>query len=432
MINLLITIIALGILITVHELGHFLMARALGVGIEKFSIGFGKPIFSFTRKGIDYRIAWIPLGGYVKMKGEDPEDTDADEALSFTKKVWWKRGLIAFSGPFANLVFGLLIFIISYMLPLTVEDHYPVVHEARGIWNGVFTPGDSIVSVNDKPVNGWYDFLGALSKEQQNKITLQRDSELRSFAVQPADLDSLYVSLLPLVSTRIGEVFSAMPAWKAGLRVGDVVLAVDSVEVDNWYSMRELIVSSPRDTVELKLRRGEQILSRGMKLSENPALGEQKMIGISQFQPVKSVHQFTPPQAVKNGISSTFGFIALNYAGLYKLILNPKQFGSSVGGPVMLASMSQQVGNKGFGYLLIFFASISLILMIMNLLPIPILDGGHIMFCLIEGVSGRPVPVKIQALLQRVGLTLLLLLMVFAFYSDISSLLMRFFAGRMP
>ncbi|MDZ4181297.1 MAG: RIP metalloprotease RseP [Candidatus Cloacimonadaceae bacterium] len=432
MVNLLLTIVALGVLITVHELGHFLMARAMGVGIEKFSIGFGKPIFSFTRNGIDYRIAWIPLGGYVKMKGEDPEDKDADEALSFTKKVWWKRALIAFSGPFANLIFGMLIFIISYMLPLTVEDHYPVVHESRGVWTEAFAPGDSIVSVGDVPIKGWYEFLGALSREKQSKITMKRDSALRTIVVSPTDLDSIYSALVPFVSTKIGEVFSGMPAWKAGLRVGDVITEVDSVPVADWYAMREQIVNSPRDTVLITIRRGDQTLTRSMSLKENIGMGDQKMIGISQYQPVKSVHQFTPPQALKNGVSSTFSFIAMNYAGLYQLILQPKQLGGSVGGPVMLATMSQQVGNKGFGYLLIFFASISLILMIMNLLPIPVLDGGHIMFCLIEGVIGRPVPVRIQALLQRVGLTLLLLLMVFAFYSDISGVLMRFFAGRTP
>lgn len=432
MINLLVTILALGVLITVHELGHFLMARAMGVGIEKFSIGFGKPIFSFKRSGIDYRIAWIPLGGYVKMKGEDPEDKDADESLSFTKKVWWKRALIAFSGPFANLLFGLLLFMISYMLPLTVEDHYPVMHETKGMWAEVFVPGDSIVSVGNVPVKGWYEFLGALSKEQPNKITLKRDSALKTIMIPAEFTDSLYSSLMPFVSTQIGEVFSGMPAWKAGLRVGDVITAVDSVPVGDWYAMREQIVNSPRETVQITLRRGEQTLTRSMSLKENIGMGDQKMIGVSQSQPVKSVHQFTPPQALKNGISSTFTFIGMNYAGLYQLILQPKQLGSSVGGPVMLATMSQQVGDKGFGYLLIFFASISLILMIMNLLPIPVLDGGHIMFCLIEGVIGRPVPLRIQALLQRVGLTLLLLLMVFAFYSDISGVMMRFFAGRTP
>src|SRR5690554_3605923 len=136
MTSLLLMILALGLMITIHELGHFLVARAFGVGIRKFSIGFGAPIIEWERQDIKYRISWIPLGGYVKMKGhdedeEDSEDADPDEL--FSNKAWWKRALIAFSGPFANLLFGFLLFIIAFAMPQQMEDLSPVILSAEGI-----------------------------------------------------------------------------------------------------------------------------------------------------------------------------------------------------------------------------------------------------------------------------------------------------------
>ena len=219
-----------------------------------------------------------------------------------------------------------------------------------------------------------------------------------------------------------------MPAWRAGLKTGDIVLAVDSVNVSNWYEMRERIVGSKNDEVLLTILRDGKILQRKIALEENIAMGDQKMIGISQYMPVKKVTQYNPLQAISYGTQSTFSFIVLNYVGLYKLIMKPEQLKSNLGGPVMIATMGQQVAQKGFSSLIIFLASISLILMIMNLLPIPVLDGGHIIFAFLEGIFGKPVPIKVQAFLQRIGFALLLLLMFYAFYADISKLLIRQFS----
>lgn len=427
--TLALTLIAFGLMITIHELGHFWMARRFGVGIEKFSIGFGRPILKWERKGVEWRVGWIPLGGYVRMKGEDPEDTEADAALSFQKKPWWQRALIALSGPFANLLLGFLLFIISFMLPLHTEDHQPVVYRAEGRWESVFSPGDSISSVNGKPVRGWIEFLSSMDAKRANKLELYRAGALTRISIAGADADSLLRSVSPVLSTTIGEVYAGMPAWRGGLKPGDVILAVDSVAVTNWYEMRERIVTSRAKNVLLTIRRDNVIQTRRIVLEENIALGEQPMIGISNDQPVKSVQRANLWNSVRYGIPTTISFIGKNYAALYKLILRPEQLARNVGGPVMIATMSHQVGQKGIGYLIIFFGSISLILMIMNLLPIPILDGGHIMFCLFEGITGKPVSLRAQGILQRLGLTLLLMLMAFGFYSDISKLLSRAFSG---
>lgn len=429
MLTLLITIIAIGLMIFVHELGHFLVARAFKVGIERFSIGFGKAIWTTEKNGIQYRLGWIPLGGYVKMQGENPEEEISfDKESTFLGKSWWKRALIACSGPFANLLFGLLLFIIAFMLPQKQEDLLPVIQNSKGIWAEVFSPADSIVSVNGKPVKGFQEFLVALSDKKNNTISYIHKGQQTVLEIAPTEVDSLIKSLEPKVDTTIGEVFTGMPAWRAGLKTGDIVLAVDSVNVSNWYEMRERIVGSKNDEVLLTILRDGKILQRKIALEENIAMGDQKMIGISQYMPVKRVIQYNPLQAISYGTQSTFGFIVLNYVGLYKLIMKPEQLKSNLGGPVMIATMGQQVAQKGFSSLIIFLASISLILMIMNLLPIPVLDGGHIIFAFLEGIFGKPVPIKVQAFLQRIGFALLLLLMFYAFYADISKLLIRQFS----
>jgi len=425
-------IIAFGLMIFIHELGHFLAARACGVGIETFSMGFGKPIVQFTRKGINYRIAWIPLGGYLKMTGENPDDDDATAPadLSFQKKAWWKKAFIAFSGPAANLVFGFVLFVFAFMLPQKQEDLRPLVQKAEGKWATVFMPADSLIAVNGTNIKGFQEFLIGLSRQKNNSILLNRKGENIMLNVAGADADSLMKSLTPVVDNKIGEVFTGMPAWRAGLKDGDIVLEVDSTVVTNWYEMRSKIIDSPRETVLLKLQRGKDILYRNIALEKNVAMGEQRMIGIAQDMPVKSVVTYTPKEAVVYGTRSTINFIAMNYVGLFKIFRQPQELQKNLGGPVMIATISQQAGQRGFSFLIVFFASISLALMIMNLLPIPVLDGGHILFAFFEGIFRRPVPLQVQAFLQRIGLALLLLLMAFAFYSDITKLLLRLFALR--
>ena len=428
MLTLLVTIIAFGLMIFVHELGHFLVARSFKVGIESFSIGFGKAIWTTEKNGIQYRVGWIPLGGYVKMQGENPEEEiSVDKESTFLGKPWWKRALIAFSGPFANLLFGLLLFIIAFMLPQKQEDLVPVIQNAKGIWAETFSPADSIISVNGKPIKGFQEFLVSLSDKKPNTISYFHNGQKTVLEVAPSQVDSLIKSLEPKVDTTIGEVFTGMPAWRAGLKPGDKVLAVDSVNVSNWYEMREKIVGSKNDEVLLTILRDGKILQRKIALEENVSMGDQKMIGISQYMPVKSVNRYNPLQAISYGTQSTISFIVMNYVGLYKLISKPEQLKNNLGGPVMIATMGQQVAQRGFSSLIIFLASISLILMIMNLLPIPVLDGGHIFFAFLEGIFGKPVPIKVQAFLQRVGFAILLLLMFYAFYADISKLLIRQF-----
>lgn len=432
MLSLLLMLIALGLMITIHELGHFLVARAFGVGIEKFSIGFGAPITQFTRNGTEYRISWIPLGGYVKMKGDDPESpvSDDDKDECFNGKKWWQRALIVFAGPFANLILGMLLFMLAFSFPQKLEDLAPVVSSADGVWAQHFAPGDSLLAVNDIPVGGFNRFLLEFASAQDPVISYSRAQETLQLSVAAADKDSLMRSLIPRVSTVIGEVFSGLPAWRAGLKPMDRILMVDSVAVADWYEMRKRIIDSPKADVILLIARENEVFERTIKPEENIAAGQSRMIGISQYMPISESLQYSPVEAIKLGALSSINFVQMNYQAIFNLVKQPSQLKSSVGGPVMMASMSSEMGRRGIGNLILFFGSISLILMVMNLLPIPILDGGHILFAFIEGVIGKPVPQKVQSILQRIGFAILITLMIYAFYSDISKLFLRFIHTR--
>lgn len=424
--TLLYTILAFGAMIFIHELGHYKVARWFRVGIEKFSIGFGKPIKEWKRDGVIWRIGWIPLGGYVKMRGENPDAPDKDAADSFFRLAWWKKALIGFSGPFANLLLGLMLFILSFILPVHIQDQYPVISRAEGAWTQVFAPGDSILSVNGRPVQGFSEFLESLLETQQSTVTFRRTSETKTARISATDVDSLLNSVYPIADTRVGEVVPKTAAYHAKLQPGDRITAVDSVAVADWYTMREVIVNAPRDNVLLTIERDGTSFTKSLKLESSLNTGGSRAIGIMQYQPVRYDRRFNVFEAIKLGAYNTANFIAMNYQMLGKLLRSPAELRKSVGGPVMIATMSQQIGQRGFGSLLIFFGGISLMLMIMNLLPIPILDGGLILFSIIEGIIRRPIPLKVQSVLQSIGFVILMGLMILALYSDVTSELLRF------
>lgn len=425
MIDIILALVALGVLVTVHETGHFLAARLCGVKVEKFSIGFGKPLFKLIRNGIEYRIGWIPLGGFVKMKGDSLDEETEQMPDSFLQARWWKKIIIALSGPFSNLLLAIVLFILVFLLPSKTEDQYPVVGKATGEYELIFNAGDSIYAVNGKPVQGWYQLIGTLSRTSDNIVNLTRDGKKAVLTIPQIDPISFVNAVQPAASAIVGEVSPGFPAWRAGLKAGDVILAVNDSVVADWYDMRELITGAEGDSVRLNVQRGDAVFARSMPLESNPMADGQRLIGITQHMPVTYKQSYPPVKAMQLGIVSTANFIALNYIGLYKIISRPETLKSSVGGPVMIYSMSSQSARKGLSSWILFVAAISLVLMIMNLLPIPVLDGGHIMFALVQGIIGRPVPRKVQLVLQNVGMVLLLLLMTYAIYSDFSKVFTR-------
>ncbi len=423
-INLLIFGISLGVLVTVHEFGHLIVAKLFGVYVEKFSIGFGPKIFAYKTKTTEYRISLLPLGGYVKMKGENADEKKADQD-SFSEKAWWKRALITLGGPFFNLIFGFLLFVLMFGMGKYYEDHYPVISEADSLYSSYFKNGDEIISVNNHSINGFNQVLEFLNDDKPNHFTLERNGKKLNIDTEPISSEKWVTFLRPSIPPKVGEVSPGMPAFRAGLKTGDEILEVDSKKVNNWAEMRLAIVNSDKSFLNFKVKRDSVLLLKTINLEENALSNGQKMIGITQFMPVKYKERYTPLVCIKNAGNMTVNFIAANYTGMYYLIKNPQTIKSSVGGPVMMYSLAQRSTSKGIDSLVGFVAALSLILMVMNLLPIPILDGGQFFFYLIEGLTGSPLSVKVQMFLQQMGLILLLSLMVFAFYSDFSQIFKR-------
>ena len=424
MLSIIGALIALGILVTVHETGHFIVAKLVGVKIEKFSIGFGPRLFSFNKGNTEYRISIIPLGGYVKMKGENPKEEIDNDLDSYNSKSWWERGLIAFAGPFANFIFALFIFIASFGIGRYYEDHLPVIGKIESTYEHIFKKNDTILEINGHHIQGWSQLVQYTKPDELNSILLEREGEILEIELAETESRIWYSEILPLSHSVIGEVAPGMAAYQAGLMEGDRILTVNGKNVSDWYEMRELITGSERDEITLTIKRGEQTFEKSLMLEEN-LLQDNKIIGITQYLPVKIEERYNIGESLVYGSITTVNFVALNYAMLFKLVTKPKAIKSNLGGPIMIYTMSKQTLNKGWNYILSFIGAISIILMIMNLLPIPVLDGGHIFFCLVEGLQKKPLSQRLQIALQNIGIFILLFLMVFAFWNDISRIFTR-------
>ncbi|MBW6515293.1 MAG: RIP metalloprotease RseP [Candidatus Cloacimonetes bacterium] len=419
-------LIVLGILVVVHEFGHYIAARSFGVEVEKFSIGFGPKLLGYKYKGTNFLISLIPLGGYVKMSGDEPKDGVEFSNKDFYGKKWWQRAVIVFAGPIANLLLGLLLFTFSFWIGRTVEDHKPIVGKVSSQYENLLLPQDQIVALNNNDIEYWSQLPEKTRKDDINEVVILRDELLIKMVTRDIQPTTWYTDIQPAVLPIVGSVTPGMPAYRAGLQVDDLVIAVDDQEVDSWYDMRELIANHQQETVELTIRREEDTLTIAIELEKNILFDtEQKMIGITQKQPVSYFQRFGFFQSINYGAISTVTFIVVNYYALFRLISRPIMAKDQLGGPVMIVAMSKQTTALGWGAIIYFVASISLILMIMNLLPIPILDGGHIFFYFIEGIFKKPIPLKTQALIQQIGFMILIALMIFVFYNDITRLFRR-------
>jgi regulator of sigma E protease len=344
-----IAIVVLGTLIVVHEFGHFLVAKRLGVGVLKFSVGFGPKLVGRKINETEYVLSAVPLGGYIKMVGEDSDDDlpDVDPRASFSRQPVWKRVAIVAAGPVSNMLF-------AFVLVSAV-------------------------------------FYG-------------------------------YGLQVPSESSRIGAVTEDMPAAAAGIRSGDLVLSVAGRSVAAWKELSDAIRASQGREIVLQIRRGEETLDVPVRAIEKPeknifgeAKGSAYFIGIG---PSVEREQVGPLEATARGAEYTVSLVGTILTGIVKLVQG-KISRADIGGPILIVQAAGQQAQVGLENLLHFMAVISINLGVLNLLPIPILDGGHILFFLIEVVMRRPVNIRHREIAQQVGLVILVALMAFAFYNDI-------------
>jgi regulator of sigma E protease len=449
--NIFAFVIVLGVLIFFHEFGHFLIARLFGVGVEKFSLGFGPRLIGKKIGITDYRLSAIPLGGYVKMVGEEPdaEIEPEDLPLSFTHKHVVKRMLIVAAGPVFNILLAIFIFFV--FLSITgIDDIKPVIRQVQKdsvAQKAGLQINDRIVSVDDARVDAWYDIDEAVAESNGKTLTLEvnRNSTLLKIDVTPelkqgTDLlgDSityydLGISALPELKAIVGDVSPGFPAEKAGLKSGDQIAAINGIPIENWRQMQSIISSSGGAVLTISIKRAGEVFEVNLtpQFVENKNhLGQVEkryLIGIST-QPIDIpeadlvTKRLNPLKAAVESLNRTYSICALMIRSVIKMIDGsiPKE---NLGGPIMIAKLAGDQAKQGFDKLVQFIAFISINLAIINLLPIPVLDGGHLLFFTIEAIKGRPVSIKVREVAQQVGLFILILLMILVFYNDIT----RFF-----
>ena len=347
--NLLSFIVVLGVLIFVHEFGHFILAKIMGVGVEKFSLGFGPRLLGKKIGMTDYRISAIPLGGYVKMVGESPDsELEPDKIpLSFSHKSVLKRSLIVFAGPGFNFFLSVVIFF------------------------GFFV-----------------------------------------------------ISGLPMMKAEVGEVQEGMPAQEAGLKPGDLVLSVDGQRVEAWDDMARLIGERGGRSLKMEVLRDgatDMVTVTPKQVASKNVFGEdiQKyVVGITASNAF-SIKRLSLFESFIEGMVQTWEIAKLTVISVGKIITGSLS-AKTVGGPIMIAQMAGDQARAGMTNFVFFIALLSVNLGILNLLPIPVLDGGHLMFFIIEAVGRKPVNIKMRELAQQIGMFVLILLMVFVFYNDIA------------
>jgi regulator of sigma E protease len=341
-------VVVLGFLVVVHEFGHFLAAKRCGVGVLKFSVGFGPRVLGRTAGGTEYALSAIPLGGFVKMVGEDPDSEEAvDPRISFSHQPIWKRAAIVVAGPGFNVLFAFLAF---------------------------------------------------------------------SFVF------ALYGARVPSGAAKVGGVMDAMPAAQAGIQSGDVVRAVGGQAVATWEDLSAAIRATGGRPVALTLERGDQTLTVSVTPQAKPdknifgeVVGTAYVIGIERGFDQQRVG---PLGAIGMGATQTVWWIKTLLVSVVK-ILQGRIPAEDIGGPILIVQAAGQQAQVGLESLLHFMAVISINLGILNLLPIPILDGGHLLFLAFEVVLRRPLDLRHREIAQQVGLVILVALMAFAFYNDI-------------
>ncbi|EDP74006.1 RIP metalloprotease RseP [Hydrogenivirga sp. 128-5-R1-1] len=434
MVSVIAFLIMLGVLITIHELGHFLFAKMFGVKIEVFSIGFGKPIFRWKGKETVYQVALVPLGGYVKMYGEDSmtepiqgeTEKNINDPRSFISKPRWQKMLIAFAGPLFNIIFAVVAFAVAYMIGIQQPDYMkkPVVvgyveKESPAEKAGI-KPFDKITEVDNEPVRTWKEFTlkTGLKAGKTVILTVNRNGKNINIKVAvPENINKKSLGIAPLIPPVIGKILPYTPAEKSGLELGDKILAVNGKPVRSWYEFVDLMSSfNKNEALTLLIKRDGKVLSITLKPKYNSKL-KKYIIGVSPKFDVNIV-KYSFFEAFEKSIDKTLE-LTVAIGKVIKGLITGEVSIKTLGGPVAIAQFSGQALETGIATYLFAMAFISLQLGYLNLLPIPVLDGGLIALLLVESIIRRPLPEKAKEYLAYVGFAILGTLMIFVIFNDI-------------
>jgi len=425
--SLIAVVAVLGFMILIHEFGHYAVAKWLGVRVEVFSIGFGKRLLGFRKGETDYRIAAIPLGGYVKMSGENPMDERTDDPREFLNHSRWHRFLIAIAGPAMNIILAIVLLTTVYM----VHYEYPAVYDEPTTIGWVlkgsaaakagFQIGDRITQIDDVQNPSWeqVDLKEALSPNQPLSVQVERDGKLLTLTVTPeaAGVDQIGVAgWAPKEKTvTITDLQSGRPADKAGLKEGDEIIALDGKPVPALAEMVESLEVSKDKPIQLTVRRDGQEKT----FTVQPTLSPDKRyrIGIGSMQTKVKTLPFVEALQLSLHENKQNALLILE---LVKKMAQHKISMKSIEGPIRIGQAAGEAARrKGWTPLMGLTAAISLNLGIFNLLPIPILDGGVIMFLIIEGLMRRDISMTIKERVYQAAFVFLVLFAVMVIYNDL-------------
>jgi len=436
-------IVAISLLIAVHEYGHFIVARKLGIKVEKFSIGFGPALLSWrSRDGeVLYVIAAIPLGGYVKMLGETTDEqgeaaraglSEEEKARAFDVQPVWKRASVAVAGPGFNFIFAILMYMLAAwlgqsVLPAIVGYVAPAsVAEQAGM-----QLGDRVLAVQNREVYSWQQ-MEELLKNRAGKIALitvkrdEQDTVLNMDVPQPKkdplllDVANELLGFTPGLVVKVDDVVASSPADKAGLRSGDLIRKMNGSSVSGVHQFIEQVKANAGKTVTVVVKRGQTLL----ELTVVPEVDSNQQVRIGVRLASQTVHG---TELYRMGLwdGMLYGFVrswqmtvmTLQVFGkMVTLAISP----DNLGGPIAIAQLAGKTAELGLVYFLSFLALISVNLGVLNLLPIPILDGGQLVYLGLEKLRGKPLSSKMLEITQMAGFTIIIALMVFAFYNDLA------------
>lgn len=423
-------LVLLGLVIFVHELGHFLAAKWRGVRVIRFSLGMGPEAIGFTRGETRYAIAWIPLGGFVQMAGDSlSEDGTMPEGGpdQFLTHPWIGRVIIAIAGPFANLVFAYIAYLALGLSGFNLPDYANVLGrvapESAAARAGL-AEGDRIVRLGERPVATWYDLVTGLTDADTTQgVTLAIERGDSAFAVPLAagHVAAMAHALEPTASPAVvGSILSGLPAYLAGLEEGDQILAVDGRAIQRFDEISPALVGRAGQAVPFRIKRDGQVIELVVRPASDPTGDSGRaIIGVEPQRGLTHSVRYAFPEAVRYAAMQTASGVVGTYSGLWLTITRFWSVREQMGGPIYIAQMARDAARKGLDWWLNMLGFINLAIMAFNLLPIPLLDGGHITLALLQAVRGRPVSGRAYLNFQKVGLVVVGTLFVFILAQDV-------------
>ena len=442
-------IIALGVLITFHEFGHYLVARWNGVKVLRFSIGFGRPLFSkrWGKDRTEWVIAAIPLGGYVKMLDErEGKVMPEDLPRSFNQQPVARRFAIVAAGPVANFLLAILLYWLLFILGVSgIKPILGSVVPATPAAFASFETGETIVEIDNEPVASWQEMHWrlltlAIDKSPEVKVktvnqkgeTAQRYLDLSNLSADELDGDFIGKIGLqvyqPIIKPIIAQVIDNEAGYRAGLMEGDEVYAVNGEEIVDWKELVDVIRSSPGQPVRMEILRDDDFIQitvtpdvsmeNGSKIGK---VGIAPKVDYAELENLLVTVSYPAGAALIKAIDKTWKTTLLTFQMLGKMLVGDISW-KNISGPISIADYAGQTAQMGFAAYIGFLALISISLAVLNLLPIPVLDGGHLMYYIIEIIRGAPLSEKAMMIGQQVGMAMLFTLIVFAVYNDIHRL----------